>query len=256
MMLIAKLQSLLLKNRAFTVTEVAQTLDVTNHNASILLSRYARQGKIKRIKQGTYIPVSERFLSPDESFSNPWIIVPTVFPEAYIGGWSAASHWGFTDQLFETTCILTPRKIRHSSRVFSHFLYKLFKINENQNFGTELIWQDQTKVSISDPHKTIIDMLENPKCGAGIQNTIDCFKVYISEHFKEATFLIYAQKMKNGIFFKRLGFLSEQLLGPNNPICLLAHEKMSKGPVPIDSNMKCPKLITKWNLFIPKDFKI
>lgn len=256
MVTLEKLKPLLLKNKTFTVTEVAKMLSITNHDASIVLSRYARQGRIMRIKQGTYIPVSERFLSPHESFSNPWIIVPTVFPDAYIGGWSAASHWGFTDQLFETTCILTTKKIRHSSRRFSHFMYKLFKIKENQIFGTELIWQDQTKVPISDPHKTIIDMLENPKCGAGIQNTIDCFRVYISEHFKEDTFLNYAQRINNGVFFKRLGFLSEQLLETNNSLSLLAHEKLSKGSVPIDSNMKCTRLVTKWNLFIPEDFKI
>jgi len=255
-MVIRKLLPILHKNKTFTVQEAAQALSVSSEEASILLSRYARQGHVKRIKRGIYIPVSERFLSSDESFSNPWLIVPSIFPNCYVGGWSAASHWSLTDQLFETTCILTSKKIRSSYQEIGRFSYRLFKTKAFQNFGIETVWQEQTQVPLSDPHKTLIDMIANPKCGAGIQHTIECFHAYITE-FKEAMVLFsYAERIQAGIFFKRLGFLSERLLSPTHPLCLLSHDKMSKGYVPIDADLKCTRLITKWNLFIPEDMPL
>lgn len=254
--MIDKLQPILFKNKAFTVEEVAQVLSISNKEASILLSRYARQGSVKRIKPGIYMPISERFLSPEESISNPWLAVPSLFPNAYVGGWSASSHWGLTDQLFETTCVLTSQKIRHSHQTFGRFTYRLFKIKPFQNFGMDIIWQEQTQVSLSDPHKTIIDMILNPQCGAGIQHTIDCFKTYISNFHEEKTLLSYAEKIENGTFFKRLGFLSEKLLSPSNPLCLLSQDRITKGYIPIDPHLNCSRLITKWNIFIPKDMVI
>lgn len=251
-----KLLPILRRNKVFTVEEAAQVLSLSNEKASMILSRYARQGSVKRIKPGIYIPVRERFLSPEESFSNPWLIVPSVFPNSYNGGWSAASHWGLTDQLFETTCVLTPQNVRHSHQKFGRFVYRLFKIKDYQNFGTETVWQDQTQVLISDLHKTIIDMIINPKCGGGIQHTIDCFKTYIAEFKKETTFLAYAKKIHNGAFFKRLGFLSEKLLSPAHSLCSLSQDKLSKGYIPIDSDISCTRPVAKWNLYIPEDITI
>jgi len=255
-MTIDELQPIFRKNKAFTVQEVAQALSISNKEASVLLSRYARQGNVRRIKPGTYLPVGERFLNPEESLSNPWLVVPSLFPNSYVGGWSAASHWGLTDQLFETTCVLTLKKIYHSHRAFGRFSYRLFKIKDFQNFGIEMIWQEQTQVPLSDPHKTIIDMIINPKCGGGIQHTIDCFKTYISEFKEDTTLHTYAEKIQNGVFFKRLGFLSEKLLSPTHPLCLLSLNKMSKGYVPIDPALSCTRLMTKWNLFVPEDMTI
>ena len=255
-MQLKKLQALLLQYKPFTVHDVASILSVSHYKASIILSRYARQGNVKRIKPGVYLPVVERYLNPEESFSNPWVIVPAIFPDAYIGGWSAASHWGFTEQLFETTCILTTKKIKHSDLKFSRFLYKLFKIKDYQSFGIVTVWQEQSQVSISDPHKTIVDMIANPKCGGGIQQTIDCVKVYLKEFRNDDMLYKYASHMQNGTFFKRLGFLFERLVSPDHPLCALALNKMSKGYIPIDTELKCHKLITKWRLFVPGGFDV
>ncbi|MBP6098360.1 MAG: type IV toxin-antitoxin system AbiEi family antitoxin domain-containing protein [Candidatus Levybacteria bacterium] len=251
-----RLYTLLVQNKIFTIQDAAEILSIPHKQTSELLARLAKQGDLKRIKRGFYKPVTERFLGPDESFSNPWVVLSSLFPQSYIGGWSAASHYGLTDQLFEETCVLTLKNIRHTTQNLGRFSYHLFRIKPFQDFATKYIWFDQNKISISDPHKTIIDMISNPKCGAGIQHTVDCFKTYISELFDEKIFYSYAEKMQNGSFYKRLGFLCETFLTAGHPLCILAQKRMTKGYISIDSDLVCEQLITRWNLMIPKDMKL
>lgn len=250
------IKQLFQKNRPFFIKEAADILGLPNDEVSKILSRYAKQGRLKRIKSGLYLPVNQRMLTPDETFSDPWVIIPYVFPNAYIGGWSATSHWGLTEQLFEDTCLLTPNVVHKSVEKLARFSYFIFKIPDSENFATNVIWRDQTKVSVSDVHKTVIDIIGNPKCGAGIQHTIDCFKVYCREFLNEEQFYNYAQKINNGAFFKRLGYLSEAIFSKDHQFCALATSKLTKGNIPIDATLECPKLVTKWNLFIPRNLDL
>jgi predicted transcriptional regulator of viral defense system len=126
-------------------------------------------------------------------------------------------------------------------------LFPNFAYND---LGKENIWVDQIQVPISDVHKTIIDMLENPKCGAGIQHSIDCLKVYFDEHYNEKIFISYIKEVKNKVFFKRLGYITEILFGVNHPLCKLSKNYITKGDSLIDSSINCNKLITRWHLYI------
>jgi len=51
-------------------------------------------------------------------------------------------------------------------------------ISERKRFGTKTIWRNNIKVQISDLHKTLLDITDDPYLGAGLQHTIDCFAEY------------------------------------------------------------------------------
>jgi len=251
-----KLDSFFIKERPFTIQEVAKALSFTRSQAAKVLYRLKNQGHILHLKNGVYFPVSHKGLTPEESFGDPWVIVPTLFPDAYVGGWTAAHYWGLTEQLFRTTVLMKKGVIHHTCIKIVHFEYYLFRINNREDFGEEKIWKEHIQVPISDVHKTMVDMIENPTCGAGIQNTIDCFKVYLREYYDEPTFSEYSKKIKNGSYFKRLGYLSEVLLGGHHSLCVLAKDLITKNYTPIDPHISCKKLITKWNLYISEDITI
>jgi predicted transcriptional regulator of viral defense system len=124
------------------------------------------------------------------------------------------------------------------------------------SIGVEFVWRESSKVRLANVHRTLIDMLENPQCGGGIQHTIDCLKNYFSEHYNEQLFLEYAHTVHNGVFFKRLGFLSEKLLGKNNPLALLAEKRITKGASPIDSHLSCNVFISRWNIYINQELEL
>ncbi len=253
-MYIKALESFFIKEKPFMLAEVADTLSLSHLEASKVLYRLKKQGHVLALKGGIFFPVSHKGLTPEESFTDPWVVVPILFPKAYVGGWSAANYWGLTEQLFRTTSLMTTNKISHSILKIGRFDYSLFKTRDD--FGKEKIWREQVQVTVSDVHRTIIDMLKNPKCGAGIQHTIDCFKSYLQEFYKEKTFIDYASAIKNGTFFKRLGYMTEILLGPHHPLCLLAKDFMTKNHACIDTNLPCKKFIAKWNLYTNEDITL
>jgi predicted transcriptional regulator of viral defense system len=215
------------------------------------------QKHLVRLKRGIYLPISHKGLTPEESFGDPFLVVPAIFlNSSYIGGWSMASYWGLTEQIFQVVVVLTEKDIHISRKSIGRFNYILFKAHLPLSIGLETIWIENQQIIVSDIHRTVIDMLENPRCGGGIQNIIDCTKVYFQEFYDPQIFIKYASQVKNGVFFKRLGFICEKLLNANHPLCELSKQRITKGNSPIDSHLKCEALVTRWNLFINEELDV
>ena len=123
-------------------------------------------------------------------------------------------------------------------------------------FGTKTVWRNDRKIQISDPHKTIIDMLHNPQVGGGIHHVIDCIKEYLKSNHYDADLLIsYAKQMKNGTVFKRLGYIAECLLGNSHKLTKLSHLHITKGYSYLDPEIKKANLVTRWHLFVPEGLR-
>jgi predicted transcriptional regulator of viral defense system len=254
-MSISRLNSIFIKNQPFTTEEAARLLSLTLKQTSRILYKYNKQGHLYKLKKGFYLPVTHKGLTAEESFSDPWVIVPIIFPGSYIGGWSAANYWGLTEQLFRTTSLLTIRPVHHKQINIGRFDYALFS-NSCGDIGLESIWREQVQVLISDSHRTVIDILNNPKCSGGIQQTIDCLKIYFEEHYNEETLISYMKHVKSGVFFKRLGYIVERLFGSEHALCRISKDRITKGYSVIDSSLDCNKLITHWHLYISEDIVI
>ena len=86
-----------------SITSAASALEVDRKVAAKLLSRWVSQGWMRRIGHGMYVPVPLDLAASAQVVSDPWVMVPSLFGECYIGGWTAAHHWDFTEQLFNET---------------------------------------------------------------------------------------------------------------------------------------------------------
>jgi predicted transcriptional regulator of viral defense system len=106
-------------------------------------------------------------------------------------------------------------------------------------------------VLVSDVHRTIIDMLDDPASGGGIQHVADCFDQYMRRKDADPDILIdYADQLGNGAVFKRLGFLSERHpLG--NALTDAAKSRLTKGYAKLDPALECSRLVTRWRLHVP-----
>jgi predicted transcriptional regulator of viral defense system len=118
-------------------------------------------------------------------------------------------------------------------------------------FGLKAVWRAHTKVMVSDIDRTMVDLLDDPSAGGGIQHVADCFGRYLrhKEHRKEKM-IEYADRLNNGAVFKRLGFLSE---GHPQAEYLLAQCKarLTKGHAKLDPGLESTRLVTRWSLRIP-----
>ncbi len=236
------------------IDDVEATLDVSRIQAAKLLSRWAGQGWVRRVGPGAYVPVELTLRDSAQVVEDPWVLVPALFDPAYIGGRSAAEHWDLTEQIFRDILVFTAVPVRHKIVESQGAVFTLKHIKEERMFGTKTVWRGQTRIAVSDIHRTIIDMLDDPAIGGGIQHVADCFAQYVQRKDFDPRLLIdYANRLGNGAVFKRLGFLAER--NPRSDVLIDAAKlRLTKGYAKLDPALDCTKLVTRWRLWVPRSW--
>ncbi len=238
-------------NDVIEIDDVVATLTTGRIEASKLLSRWAGQGWLRRVGGGAYVPVPLDSLDSQHVLEDPWVLVPALYTPAYIGGWTAGEYWDLTEQLFRDVIIMTAQPVREKSQVRHGARFRLYHIQERKIFGMRPVWRGCSKVLLSDVHRTVIDMLDNPALGGGIQHVSDCLGAYLKRSDRsDDTLIAYAERLGNGAVFKRLGFLADQRSDTSHltDVCL-AH--LTAGNAKLDTTLRCSRLISKWRLWIP-----
>lgn len=237
------------------INDVETTLSVSRTQAAKYLSRWRSQGWLRRVGPGAYVQVPLALLDSDHVIPDPWVLVPALFGPAYIGGWSACEHWNLTEQIFRDICVFTARPVRKKSMERHGAVFSLKHVGEELIFGTTIVWRGQTRVPISNLHRTVIDMLNDPATGGGIQQVADCFGQYMQREDCNPQLLIdYAERLGNGAVFKRLGFLAEKY-SRIDALVESAKSRLTKGYAKLDSALDCDKLVTRWRLRVPASWK-
>ncbi len=233
------------------IDDVVAILSIERPKAVQLLSRWTRQAWLRRVGPGTYAPAQLDSLESEQVLDDPWVLIPALYAPAYVGGWTAAEHWGLTEQIFRQTLVMTTRTVREKHQIRHGAQFVLRHIQERKLFGTEPVWRGQSKILISDIHRTIADMLDEPSNGGGIQHTVDCLDAYLKRSDRNDDVLLgYAKKLGNGAIFKRLGFLVEKRSGTAN-LSEACQASLTTGHAKIDPALECPRLASKWHLRIP-----
>ncbi len=234
------------------IEDAAQTLGVPRTQAAKLLSRWVEQGWMRRVGKGTYVSVQLELLDAETVVQDSWILVPALFAPAYIAGRTAAEHWDLTEQIFRDIVVCTARPVRERTIERQSAVFTLKHIREDLIFGTKPVWRGQTKVAVSDIHRTIVDMLDDPALGGGIQHVADCFDRYLHRRDIDTEKLIgYAERLGNGAIFKRLGFLAERHpLG--GALVQASKDRLTQGHAKLDPALQCGRLVTRWRLRVPE----
>lgn len=233
------------------VDDVVAALQLDRTAAAQRLSRWVEQGWLSRVGRGAYVAASIDTLGSDRVLDDPWVLVPALFAPAYIGGRTAAEHWDLTEQLFKDILVMTAQAVRQKRQERHGTLFSLKHIDERKLFGTKSVWRHQTRVPVSDVHRTIIDMLDDPAIGGGIQHLADCLAAYLRRSDRDDEKLIeYAVRLANGAVFKRLGFLAER--SPEGAaLARLCEHHLSGGHAKLDPAQDGPHVVTKWRLRVP-----
>jgi predicted transcriptional regulator of viral defense system len=240
-----------------TVGNAARILGVGSEDAAKTLARWCKQGWLSRIKRGVYVPVPVESISRDRALEDAWIVIPDLFGPAYVGGWSAAEHWDLTEQIFRDICVFTARPVAKRHQVIHNIPFVVTHVAPAQLFGTKTVWKKEKRLSVSDPTRTIVDMLSKPWAGGGIEHVIDCFRNYIeSPHLNPEELVDYAERLGNAAVFKRLGFLAERVLSGDHLLVTASKSRLSKGNAQLDPAIKGDKLVTRWRLFVPSMLSI
>lgn len=238
-------------NELINVDLAAQAWSVSREQARWFLYSFCKQGWLSRIKRGYYVPVDLASNLKAPPLEHPWAVATKLWEPCYVAGWTACEYWDFTEQIFNTVVILTTKQQPKSKYELNGSKYLLHTIQDSMMFGTQTVWQGQTKVQISDPTKTIIDMFYKPSYGAGIRQVVEFYKDYLKSKHKNIDLLVeYALKFNKGVVFKRLGFITEKFFPQEKAIIEIAIKNLSAGYSKLDINLPKDQLVSKWRLWI------
>lgn len=235
---------------AFDVEHAAVALGFEADRTRKLLAYLARRGWLSRVRRGLYVAVPLDTRRPGEWVEDPWVVAERTFSPCYIGGWTACQHWDLTEQVFRTILVVTAKKVRHRDQELQGTAYRLTVRAEEKFFGTTVVWRDQVRVRISDPTRTIVDLLDDPTLGGGIRNVADVVHEYLaSEHRDDHVLVEYGDRLGNRAVFKRLGFIVEHLGVEAPDIVAACLERRSSGLVALDPSVHATgRIVRRWGI--------
>ena len=233
-----------------SAADVVQLLGVTRTHANLMLSRLCKKGWLQRLKRGVYAPVPISSKTDKPIPEDPFAVASALFAPCYISGWSAAEHWDLTEQISNTVVVITSRRLRSTKHLVARLRYRTKYISEDLLFGTTKVWFGAVPTELADPHRTIVDVLSWPDLGGGGRQTLDIVRAYWkSEHANPDRLLEYAQRLRNGALFKRLGLTTELFADPGDEWSARCRRGMTKGVALLDpSGPRRGKIISRWRI--------
>lgn len=235
-----------------TPGEAAAVLGVAPAVAARRLAAWSRAGWLARVRRGVYVPVPIESESPDIVLDDPWAVATAMFGPCYIGGWSAAEHWGLTEQLFQALCVMTTARPRNRRPVLRKARFELHTVPAARFVGLKTVWRGASRVQVSDPARTLIDMLADPALGGGIRHVAEMLATLLHDQPKEAAKLAdHAAKLGIGAVYKRLGFLLQRDHPGEAVLIAACRKRLSAGYAKLDPALPADRLVTAWRVWVP-----
>lgn len=234
----------------FTVADASRALDEDPTRTRKLLAYLAARGWLSRIRRDLYKTVPLDAAVPAEWREDVWVVAARLFAPCYVGGWSACEHWGLTDQLFRAVVVVTARSVRDRRPEIQGTPFRLKTASEDRMFGIRPVWRSQVRVSVSDPSRTVVDVLDDPAVGGGIRHVAEVVGAYLAGEARDDALLVeYARRLGNRTVFKRLGYLVETH-GIDAPDLLAAcRENLSAGVSLLDPALPAAgRAVSRWRL--------
>jgi predicted transcriptional regulator of viral defense system len=172
-------------------------------------------------EDGWIIPLKNGLFALSKGFStkplHEFEIAMALAKPVAISHWSALHYHGLSDQIPKKVFLLAsqevtiPRQrgspfgiytVQGISFVFSRIKTELF-------FGVTQIWVNRSKISITDPERTLLDGLDKPQLCGGFNEVLHAFQVF-KQRINIEKILSYALQWDSNIV-KRLGWVLSQI---------------------------------------------
>jgi predicted transcriptional regulator of viral defense system len=239
------------KERLLTVAVAAETWGVPARTAATRLASLAARGWIARVRRGLYyvLPVQA---GTDVVAEDPWVLADALFAPCYIGGWSAAEHWGLTEQIFRSTFVFTAANIRRREQVALGTTFHLTRVPRARVESVSTVWRGGVRVCVASPERTLVDALADPARVGGFRHLAEIFLAYReSPHASEATLAAELRANGNGAAHKRAGLLAEHLWPTAGTLTRQAIAGRTAGVVRLDPAVRRRgRMSRRWGLWI------
>lgn len=234
------------------VDDVINLRPISRAAANQVLARLQRKGWLMRVKRGRYTVVPLASSTPEPALEDVWPVASELFAPCFISGWSAAEHWDLTEQIFNAVAVVTTRHPRRAEDILTGTKVRIRFLPQQRFFGCKTVWIGTQRIEVADPHRLMIDILDDPSFGGGARHTLDIARAYwTSKHADSKVVLAYAKRFGRGTVFKRLGFTGETWGNVDQRWIDECRREISAGVSKLDP--KGPnrgRILTRWNLRI------
>lgn len=236
----------------FTPAEAAEATGLPRPRTARLLRHLAEEGWVARLRRGLYVTVPLEAEDPARWTADPWAIAAAAFSPGYVGGWTALHNWALTDQIFNTTVVITTRAVPRRNRTMGEARFELRHRSEAAVFGIRRVWRDRVPVDVSDRERTLLDCLDDPSLGGGLTHTAEALATYAeSPEVSWEKLIDYGDRLGNRTAFKRLGYLAEALELAGEELIGACLERVSAGFGRLDPALPATgPTVSRWGLQI------
>jgi len=241
------------KGGLISAEDAARVLGVGGRVAVARLSRLLAAGWLARARRGLYLILPlEAAGAKATTVEDPWVLAEVLLSPCYIGGWSAAEHWGLTEQIFRTTFVVTAAGARSRSRTLLGAELHIVRIPRKRVTSEAQVWRGQLRVSVSDRERTIADALVDPTWVGGIRHLSEILTTYRrGPDWSPSKLLMRMKELGRGSAFKRLGFLAEELLDEQSALVTACTQAKTSGVIRLDPAISSRgHLVKKWGLWV------
>ena len=192
----------------FTLEDITRTLQTTYENAKVIANRLVKKVWLIRLTPGKYLIIPLEAGTESRYSEHGFVIAHHLVKPYYIGYLSALNYHGLSDRVSPVIYIVTTKRRR--DRTILHTRLRFITVKETKMFGWEKTIISNTAIQISDPEKTVVDCLDRPEYGGGLD---EIAKTIFYEHgsLNMPKLLSYAEKNGNKTVIKRLGYLLDHL---------------------------------------------
>jgi predicted transcriptional regulator of viral defense system len=235
-----------------TTERSAELLGVAPHQASLTLGRLVGRGWLARVRRGLYLLLPLEAGRKGAAIEDPWVLAQALYAPCYIGGWTAAEHWGLTEQLFRSTFVVTAATIRHSAETFVGSEFHLVRAAPERVARAAVVWRGRERLGVSDRELTIADALATPGWLGGVRHLADVLCWYReSEGWNPKRLIERLDEIGSGAAFKRLGYLAETALDADPDLVNAAFTRRTTGLVKLDPAVaERGRISTRWRLWV------
>ena len=246
------------KSPIISVESAADALSRPRSEAARRLSQLMRAGWLTRVRRGLYLAVpleaeAEAFVTPED----PLLLAKALYSPCYIAGWSAAEHWGMTEQIFSSTFVATAASIRRKEERFLGAQYHLARVAPDRLKAIGTIWRGRERVPISSPERTLVDAARDPSWIGGIRHLAEVLTRYRTRAGSGPD-KVAAELRSNGsgAAAKRLGYLAERTWPTARELIEVAVERRSAGVIKLDPDVRPRgRLNKRWGLWVNADIE-
>jgi len=236
-----------------TQQRAADALSISARSASALLASLMRRGWLARARRGLYLilPLEAGERGP-HAVEDAWLLATELYAPCYIGGWSAAEHWGLTEQIFRSTFVATAASIRTTRQLVLGAEFHLARVPLRRVEAATPEWRGAVKVPVSDRETTIVDALANPAWVGGIRHLADILAAYrAGSTWASAKLTRCLQSRGSGAAYKRLGLITEILFPDEARLIATCREHRTSGNVKLDPAVRTRgRLNKRWGLWV------